>query len=144
MKDPGFPIRKAYRDALQSLTYSGNPVKVYDDQAVQNGPYPYVVLSTQTMNDDACLYNTTMQVKVVTGFLGPDPGGRQLADNLVDQLLTQLETAFGAGAVELANDLLMNDWSYETSLTTPPYSQGGYTIRERVLIFRSMVSQLTA
>lgn len=144
MKDPGFPIRKAYRDALQGMTVGGSAVKVYDDLAIQNGPYPYVVLSTQTMNDDTCLFNTTIQVKVVTGYIGPDPGGRVQSDNIVDALLEKLATAFGDGSVELENGLLMNDWYYETSLTTPPYTFGSYTVRERVLIFRSMVSQLTS
>ncbi|MGE7777379.1 hypothetical protein ACQKLP_21855 [Chitinophaga sp. NPDC101104] len=145
MKDPGAAIRNAIFLACNgAVLHQGQPVPIYDGTADVSAPDQYIVLGSQTCNQNGdkqtfITYNTII-VHVVTRFALADPGNTLFADNIANQI-TQIVNPDPVTQLSLAPDFQLVVTNVEGS-DSRRYSDARYRYVEKAIRFQLIVNQL--
>jgi hypothetical protein len=134
MKWAGYELRKAYVTAIgNSITSSGNVVKVYDMEAPINSPRPFIILGSYVQTEDQNTKDNfggtaTLNIEINTEVI-PTYGGRKQADDILNAVLTIVNpsrdtinltsTIFNFVSLELSGSFDgFNDGNSETNYRT--------------------------
>jgi hypothetical protein len=142
MKDPGYSIRKAYYDALNTLVYlSGTPVPIYDN-IPDTANYPYIQISNVSMTDESTKTNfnsnCVVTIQIYTGTDGTSYSKKDADEisNSVMQILLNRGTRLNGGAdFKIVTAILENATYLETQY------DGFFEIR-KIIRIRNIVEQL--
>jgi hypothetical protein len=142
MKDPGYSIRKAYYDALNTLIYVNyTPVPIYDN-IPDSAYYPYIQISNVSMTDESTKTNfnsnCVVTIQIYTGTDGTSYSKKDADEisNSVMQILLNRGTRLNGGAdFKIVTAILENATYLETQY------DGFFEIR-KIIRIRNIVEQL--
>ncbi|WP_126244339.1 hypothetical protein [Chitinophaga rhizosphaerae] len=144
MKDPGAAIRNAIFLACDGVVlHLGQPVPIYDGNADLSAPDQYIVLGSQTCNQNGdkqtfITYNTII-VHVVTRFDLTDRGNTLFADNIATQI-TQIVNPDPVTQLDLGPDFQLVVTNVEGS-DTRRYADARHRFVEKAIRFQLIVNQ---
>lgn len=136
MNDPIDSVRVAYRNLI--LAGGIGVENVYDDIAPEDAAYPYVILSTQSALPvrlkDCHYFRSLIQIRIVTAYSASRVGSRMdagaIASGIIGIVSPDALTVDGFRIID--NNLNIN-------LSLPPYTNGQYTVRERVMQYEDLL-----
>ena len=139
MKDTAYPIRKAYFTLISGLGYS-----VYDSKAPDNASKPYVILASQTSQDESnkSTFNNrvTINIDVITAF-NDGFGGRKSLDLIVDAILTAaIPQPHKAGITVSGFNIFGTQKTMDMDFD--PYISDTQTVYRRVITIEHLLQQI--
>jgi hypothetical protein len=148
-KDINTPLRKAYVDAIQGLSYLGDSLVCYDGWArdsVNAGKteYLYCVVQDQTVNDsvrtkNVLAYDTTIVVSIYNGVMGNT--GRKKVDDVAGLIYGACVPVAGTGHLNLnASNLDIVTTNVISDVTTT-FSTDSHKVWVRSIRFRHQISE---
>lgn len=124
---PDKHVRKAVITALNGLNVSGFDIPTYDSRANDNAPSFYVLMTTQTNNeqkDNKCAprWNSSILLDIITRYDGSgNMGSRLMADNIANEVMKRTDnlTLEALSGLEIKRQVLSlpNDITTLTSTT---------------------------
>jgi len=142
MKDPGYSIRKAYYDALNTLIVINSQVVPIYDNIPDSANYPYIQISNVSMTDESTKNNfnsnCVVTIQIYTGTDGTSYSKKDADEisNSVMQILLNRTTRLDGGAdFEIVTAILENATYLETQY------DGFFEIR-KIIRIRNIVEQL--
>jgi len=142
MKDPGYSIRKAYYDALNTLIVINSQVVPIYDNIPDSANYPYIQISNVSMTDESTKNNfnsnCVVTIQIYTGTDGTSYSKKDADEisNSVMQILLNRTTRLDGGAdFEIVTGILENATYLETQY------DGFFEIR-KIIRIRNIVEQL--
>lgn len=139
MRDIQLPLRTAYMTALAAVTVDGVSTPVYDEQAPENAPDHYMIITNQTDKEvsvkGAFKNDAYITVDIVTNFK-PGKGGKELSERIADAVLQIIRS--GNVAIEAGFQIVKTKKDSSESLVEHLKTR---SIFRRILIFKHKIVQ---
>lgn len=134
MKLPIAALRKAYYDALSTITYNGEPLKVYDtvapDDTVLGLQFHYVLVkemnAIQILKRYGATHRVRVNVDIVTGYAAD--GGFKMADEIGDLISQKVNPIFGETLAPAGYVLTLSQLVNSTNLFQPTSTHRVYRL----------------
>lgn len=148
-KDINTPLRKAYVDLIEGLTYNGSSVAAYDGMAPDSASmnkteFLFCEVKDQTMNDSVrtkseLSYSATIMVNIYNGYLGG--GGRKKVDDIAAMIFNTVLTVSGNGINLSGSNLKVVTTSVAMDVSNT-FSTKSHKVWVRSIRFRHHIQEL--
>jgi hypothetical protein len=142
MKDPGYSIRKAYYDALNTLIVINSQVVPIYDNIPDSANYPYIQISNVSMTDESTKNNfnsnCVVTIQIYTGTDGTSYSKKdadEISNSVMQILLSRATRLNGGTDFKIVTAILENATYLETQY------DGFFEIR-KIIRIRNIVEQL--
>lgn len=138
-RDHNNALRKAYFAALTGITYGGNPIPVYADEAPDEPGSTYITFAPLTNSDDspknAVVLDATILVSVYTS--APKYHNATVVDAISDEVLQRITAGLTINGVQNVFTTMVND------NTERPRILNQLVAIDRLITFRHKIFQGT-